>query len=97
MTQPIRAMWFKVMPSPPPPAAGSPTPLSLLARLAELADGAAWARFVELYTPLIYSWVVRTGIAAQIRPTDRTRTMRRKSALLRLVARTRSLRPGAAV
>lgn len=38
------------------------TPSSLLARLREPFDPEAWARFVELYTPLIYSWGRRVGL-----------------------------------
>jgi RNA polymerase sigma-70 factor (ECF subfamily) len=45
------------------------TPVSLLARLAEPAGPAAaaadWDRFVELFTPLLYSWAVRLGLPAQ--------------------------------
>lgn len=40
----------------------SKTPSSLLARLREPFDPEAWARFVELYTPLIYSWGRRVGL-----------------------------------
>lgn len=38
------------------------TPSSLLARLREPFEPEAWARFVELYTPLIYSWGRRVGL-----------------------------------
>jgi RNA polymerase sigma-70 factor (ECF subfamily) len=39
------------------------TPASLLERLRQPAQEQAWARFVELYTPLLYSWARRTGCA----------------------------------
>jgi RNA polymerase sigma-70 factor (ECF subfamily) len=39
------------------------TPASLLERLRQPAQDQAWARFVELYTPLIYSWARRLGLA----------------------------------
>lgn len=38
------------------------TPWSLLERLRQSADEAAWARFVELYTPLLYHWALRLGL-----------------------------------
>jgi RNA polymerase sigma-70 factor (ECF subfamily) len=38
------------------------TPASLLERLRRPSDPAAWARFVELYTPLLYYWARRTGL-----------------------------------
>jgi RNA polymerase sigma-70 factor (ECF subfamily) len=38
------------------------TPSSLLERLRQPFDPQAWARFVALYTPLIYSWARRTGL-----------------------------------
>ncbi len=38
------------------------TPASLLERLRGPADSTAWARFVELYTPLLYYWARRTGL-----------------------------------
>ena len=45
------------------------TPVSLLARLAEPAGPAAaaadWDRFVELFTPLLYSGAARLGLPAQ--------------------------------
>ena len=37
------------------------TPASLLERLRRPAEQAAWVRFVELYTPLLYHWARRTG------------------------------------
>jgi RNA polymerase sigma-70 factor (ECF subfamily) len=37
------------------------TPVSLLERLHRPGDGEAWARFVQLYTPLLYSWLRRNG------------------------------------
>src|SRR5262245_60040259 len=38
------------------------TPASLLERLRRPDDREAWARFVELYTPLLYFWARRTGL-----------------------------------
>src|SRR6516165_4208642 len=42
------------------------TPVSLLQRLRRSAQEqqatAAWAEFVELYTPLLYSWATRLGL-----------------------------------
>jgi RNA polymerase sigma-70 factor (ECF subfamily) len=38
------------------------TPASLLERLRQPDPGAAWERFAELYTPLIYYWVRRQGL-----------------------------------
>jgi RNA polymerase sigma-70 factor (ECF subfamily) len=38
------------------------TPASLLQRLRQPADTAAWTRFVELYTPLLYYWGRRAGL-----------------------------------
>ena len=40
----------------------STTPISLLERLAQPHDAAAWAQFVRLYTPLLFSWAQRTGL-----------------------------------
>jgi RNA polymerase sigma-70 factor (ECF subfamily) len=40
------------------------TPASLLERLRQPAQEQAWARFVELYTPLLYGWARRTGCPA---------------------------------
>jgi RNA polymerase sigma-70 factor (ECF subfamily) len=42
-----------------------PTPVSLLQRLRQPAEQEAWARFVELYTPLLYYWARRLGLQAQ--------------------------------
>jgi RNA polymerase sigma-70 factor (ECF subfamily) len=39
------------------------TPASLLECLRQPAQEQAWARFVELYTPLLYGWARRTGCA----------------------------------
>ncbi len=39
-----------------------PTSLSLLERLQHPADQAAWERFVDLYTPLLYAWTRRLGV-----------------------------------
>ncbi len=38
------------------------TPSSLLERLRQPFEPEAWARFVSLYTPLIYSWGRRVGL-----------------------------------
>ena len=38
------------------------TPASLLERLRQPADLAAWARFVDLYTPLLYEWTRQAGL-----------------------------------
>jgi RNA polymerase sigma-70 factor (ECF subfamily) len=40
-----------------------PTPVSLLERLREPGDRDAWDRFVRLYTPLLYHWAGRLGLA----------------------------------
>src|SRR5262245_2192613 len=39
------------------------TPVSLLERLRQPVDQAAWDRFVDLYTPLLYHWARRFGFA----------------------------------
>jgi RNA polymerase sigma-70 factor, ECF subfamily len=38
------------------------TPVSLLERVCQHWDQEAWARFVELYSPLIFSWGQRCGL-----------------------------------
>ena len=38
------------------------TPASLLQRLRQPAEQQAWARFVELYTPVLYAWARRLGL-----------------------------------
>jgi RNA polymerase sigma-70 factor (ECF subfamily) len=38
------------------------TPVSLLERLRRPGDEASWARFVDLYTPLLLHWARRTGL-----------------------------------
>jgi RNA polymerase sigma-70 factor (ECF subfamily) len=38
------------------------TPVTLLERLQQPANHEAWARFVRLYTPLLYSWARRAGL-----------------------------------
>jgi RNA polymerase sigma-70 factor (ECF subfamily) len=37
------------------------TPLTLLERLRQPGDDAAWGRFVELYTPVLFTWARRCG------------------------------------
>jgi RNA polymerase sigma-70 factor (ECF subfamily) len=37
------------------------TPVSLLERLQQPGNEAAWQRFVQLYTPLLFHWAVRAG------------------------------------
>jgi len=37
------------------------TPVSLLYRLRRTDEGAAWGRFVDLYTPLLYHWAHKLG------------------------------------
>ena len=39
------------------------TPVSLLERLRQPGDEAAWGRFVRLYTPLLFHWLRGTGIS----------------------------------
>ena len=41
------------------------TSVSLLERLREPAQQDAWGRFVDLYTPLIYYWARRVGLAQE--------------------------------
>ena len=38
------------------------TPASLLERLRDPAADDAWVRFVDLYSPLLYSWAYRVGL-----------------------------------
>lgn len=40
----------------------SATPATLLERLRHGSDPVAWSRFVELYTPLLYTWARRAGL-----------------------------------
>jgi RNA polymerase sigma-70 factor (ECF subfamily) len=47
------------------PRGTNQTSASLLARLCEPDAQDAWARFVELYTPLLYYWARRLGLPAQ--------------------------------
>ncbi len=42
-----------------------PTPISLLERLRQTNDRAAWERFVRLYAPLLHRWVLRLGVPRQ--------------------------------
>lgn len=44
------------------------TPASLLQRLRDAPDPASWARLVDLYTPLLYSWTRRLGALPQDAP-----------------------------
>jgi RNA polymerase sigma-70 factor (ECF subfamily) len=39
------------------------TPASLLERLRDPGQSEAWSRFVELYTPLLYTWARRLGVS----------------------------------
>lgn len=39
------------------------TPVSLLERLRHPADQAAWGQFVDLYTPLLFSWARRANLS----------------------------------
>jgi RNA polymerase sigma-70 factor (ECF subfamily) len=39
------------------------TPASLLERLRQPGEREAWARFVELYTPLFFAWARRLGLS----------------------------------
>jgi len=41
------------------------TSISLLERLRRPAEHEAWARFVQLYTPLLFYWARRTGLPPQ--------------------------------
>lgn len=41
------------------------TPVSLLERLRQPGDEAAWGQFVDLYTPLLYHWARRAHLADQ--------------------------------
>ena len=41
------------------------TSVSLLERLRRPAESDAWARFVDLYTPLIYCWARRVGLTPE--------------------------------
>jgi RNA polymerase sigma-70 factor (ECF subfamily) len=41
------------------------TPISLLERLRQTPEPAAWNRFVTLYTPLLYYWARRAGASEQ--------------------------------
>jgi RNA polymerase sigma-70 factor, ECF subfamily len=41
------------------------TPVSLLERLQQPDEPTAWARFVDLYTPVLFAWARRLGLQAQ--------------------------------
>lgn len=41
------------------------TSLTLLERLRDRSDQDAWARFVQLYTPLLFFWVRKCGLQAE--------------------------------
>src|SRR5262249_31955113 len=43
------------------PGSMTKTPVSLLQRLREKDDAAAWEDFVALFTPLLYTWSCRMG------------------------------------
>lgn len=51
-------------PDPPPPSASGGTSPTLLARL-RVADSGAWGRLVHLYSPLVFGWCRRAGLAAE--------------------------------
>ena len=38
------------------------TSITLIRRLQQPADGRAWERFAELYTPLVYHWARKIGL-----------------------------------
>jgi RNA polymerase sigma-70 factor, ECF subfamily len=40
----------------------APTPASLLQRLRQSGDTAAWDCFVHLYSPQLFQWALRTGL-----------------------------------
>ena len=51
---------------PPLPAKdGNSTSVTLLQRLRRAEDHLAWSRFVDIYTPLLYRWARRSGLADQ--------------------------------
>jgi RNA polymerase sigma-70 factor (ECF subfamily) len=39
------------------------TPITLLARLQQPGDAAAWERFVGLYTPVLFAWAHQLGLS----------------------------------
>src|SRR4051794_40657736 len=41
------------------------TSATLLQRLNDRSDSVAWQRLVDLYTPLINSWLLRQGVSAE--------------------------------
>ena len=41
------------------------TSSSLLLRIRQTTDQAAWKRFIDLYTPLLYIWACRLGLQAE--------------------------------
>lgn len=41
----------------------TPTPASLLLRLRQPGEQRAWEQFVDLYTPLLFHWAMRLGLA----------------------------------
>jgi RNA polymerase sigma-70 factor (ECF subfamily) len=47
----------------PPVEASHATPASLLLRLRQPSEPRAWSEFVDLYTPLIFNWARRAGLA----------------------------------
>lgn len=42
-----------------------PTPVSLLERLRREPEERDWERFVDLYSPMLYSWAQRLGLSAE--------------------------------
>ena len=64
------------------------TSSSLLTRLRRPGEPAAWRRFIDLYTPLLYHWACRMGLPPPRGPCYRVRFGRRPRILLREPLRT---------